>query len=71
MDNAKKMRWTLPEGGSVSLEWPESISLESLEMVKEVLALQLSSVRRAIERKKAAVVAQDASAAKSPVGDAQ
>lgn len=51
-DNAKKMRWTLPEGGTVGLEWPDSISLESLEMVEEVLALQLRSVRRAIERKK-------------------
>lgn len=59
MSDGKVMRVTLPEGGEVFMRWPDDITLESLEMVSEILALQLKSVSRAIVRK---TVAADYSA---------
>lgn len=37
----QELRLHLPEGGYVSLRWPESMSLESAEMLREVFDLQM------------------------------
>ncbi|KYZ79035.1 hypothetical protein PTBPS01_04005 [Burkholderia pseudomallei] len=39
----QEMRLHLPEGGHVSLRWPESMSLESAEMLREVFDLQMKA----------------------------
>lgn len=39
----QEMRLHLPEGGHVSLRWPESMSLESAEMLREVFDLQMQA----------------------------
>lgn len=39
----QEMRLHLPEGGHVSLRWPESMSLESAEMLGEVFDLQMKA----------------------------
>lgn len=49
---SKYMQFNLPEGGMVNMEWPDSITVESLEMVEEMLTIQLRSIRRETERKR-------------------
>jgi hypothetical protein len=39
----QEMRLHLPEGGAVTLRWPESMSLESAEMLREVFDLQMKA----------------------------
>ncbi|MGU2419441.1 hypothetical protein [Burkholderia cenocepacia] len=39
----QEMRLHLPEGGHVSLRWPESMSLESADMLREVFELQMKA----------------------------
>lgn len=39
----REMRLHLPEGGAVTLRWPESMSLESAEMLREVFDLQMKA----------------------------
>ncbi|MCW3657579.1 hypothetical protein K6L27_05275 [Burkholderia cenocepacia] len=39
----QEMRLHLPEGGHVSLRWPESMSLESAEMLRDVFDLQMKA----------------------------
>jgi len=42
----QEMRFELPEGGHVSLKWPESMSAESAEMLREVFDLQMRAHAR-------------------------
>lgn len=39
----QEMRLHLPEGGHVSLRWPESMSLGSAEMLREMFDLQMKA----------------------------
>ena len=39
----QEMQLHLPEGGAVTLRWPESMSLESAEMLREVFDLQMKA----------------------------
>lgn len=39
----QEMRLHLPEGGAVTLRWPESMSLESAEMLREMFDLQMKA----------------------------
>jgi hypothetical protein len=53
MTDGKHMRMSFDDGTHAHLAWPENITLEQLEFLEEVIALQLKSVRKAIERRKA------------------
>lgn len=50
-DDGKKMRVALPDA-ALHIEWPDSISTETLLFVEQLLALQLKSVRQMIQRRK-------------------
>ena len=39
----QEMRLHLPEGGAISFRWPESMSSESAEMLREVFDLQMKA----------------------------
>lgn len=47
-NDGKRMRMAFADGTYAHLEWPDSVTLEQLEMLEEVIDLQLRSVRRAI-----------------------
>lgn len=42
----RTMQFSLPEGGYVQLQWPDEITVESVDMAIELIALQLAQVRR-------------------------
>jgi hypothetical protein len=42
----QEMRLELPEGGHVSLRWPESMTSESADMLREVFELQMKAHAR-------------------------
>ena len=46
----KQMLFPLPMG-QVILQWPDEITVEWLDLVEEVVALQLRSIRRCAEGK--------------------
>lgn len=50
----KVMRLSFDDGTTAHFTWPETITLENLEILEELIRLQLRSVRKAIERRKAA-----------------
>jgi hypothetical protein len=52
-EDSKNMRVELPNNAFLIMEWPETISTEDLEVVEQILSIQLRSVQRAIERRKA------------------
>jgi len=45
------MQLDLPDA-SISMEWPDTVSTETLLFIEEVLTIQRRSVRRALERRK-------------------
>lgn len=45
----QEMRLELPEGGHVSLRWPESMTVESAEMLREVFTLQMNAHAKYME----------------------
>lgn len=51
-EDGKAMQLNL-EGAALIMQWPETISTENLEVIEEVLAIQLRSVRHTLERRKA------------------
>lgn len=49
----QEMRLELPEGGHVSLRWPESMTAESAQMLREVFTLQMNAHAKYIETRDA------------------
>ena len=44
--NVRQMVSSIPEGGHVTLAFPEPVTLETIEMLEEVSALMFRSLRR-------------------------
>jgi hypothetical protein len=49
----QEMRLELPEGGHVSLRWPESMEADSAEMLREVVDLQMRAHAKYAEKRNA------------------
>ena len=47
----QEMRLELPEGGHVSLRWPDSMTAESADMLREVFDLQMKAHARFMENR--------------------
>lgn len=45
----QEMRLELPEGGHVSLRWPDSMTIESAGMLREVFTLQMNAHAKYME----------------------
>jgi len=49
----KHLQAALDNDALIRLEWSDAVTLETLQVIEQVLAIQLQSVRKSIERRKA------------------